>query len=266
MDNFNATLPELNEDELAALVMQARRKKAQQEADKAYFERLKAKPIMPTAEQLDSWILNEAKRQDPNNSRYLGPEGYVLDDTNRHIFNALSLYFTNDPRFEQLPETRLQFKGAKFLLKKGLALFGPVGCGKTTLLRLFSSNPRESFTVVRCKVAAHNYTTDGDPMFDYYCGKSSVYGSAFQHTSGGRGFDDLGVEPIPVSHFKNSRNIMADLLDSRYELGPAVCGLTHLTTNLSTDQIEEFYGQRIRSRMREMFNTIYFDPQTPDRR
>ena len=42
--------------------------------------------------------------------------------------------------------------------------------------------------------------------------------------------------------------------------------LTHLTTNLSASEIEQFYGNRIRSRLRESFNLIAFPNHTNDKR
>lgn len=41
---------------------------------------------------------------------------------------------------------------------------------------------------------------------------------------------------------------------------------THLTTNLSASEIEQFYGNRIRSRLREPFNLIAFPNHTKDKR
>lgn len=35
--------------------------------------------------------------------------------------------------------------------------------------------------------------------------------------------------------------------------------ITHATTNLSASELEDYYGNRVRSRMREMFNLIAFD-------
>ncbi len=43
---------------------------------------------------------------------------------------------------------------------------------------------------------------------------------------------------------------------NRYDIGVMPFWYTHVTTNLSGDQIEENYGTRVRSRMREMFNMI----------
>jgi hypothetical protein len=42
--------------------------------------------------------------------------------------------------------------------------------------------------------------------------------------------------------------------------------VTHATTNLSASDLEALYGNRLRSRMREMFNLIAFPNNTPDKR
>lgn len=51
---------------------------------------------------------------------------------------------------------------------------------------------------------------------------------------------------------------MAEVLLSRYDLFVSNKMLTHVTTNLNSEELEGIYGNRIRSRMREMFNLIYF--------
>jgi DNA replication protein DnaC len=42
--------------------------------------------------------------------------------------------------------------------------------------------------------------------------------------------------------------------------------LTHATTNLSAEELEKLYGNRVRSRMREMFNLIAFGADVADKR
>jgi hypothetical protein len=49
-------------------------------------------------------------------------------------------------------------------------------------------------------------------------------------------------------------NKMAEIILSRYERFTRTRCLTHFTTNLSADEIEERYGSRVRSRLREMCN------------
>src|SRR5690554_2355695 len=84
-------------------------------------------------------------------------------------------------------------------------------------------------------------------------------------------FDDLGVEP-EGKHFGKDCNVMGEILLSRHELflkNPVPersRGVTHITTNLNAEEIENRYGNRVRSRLREMVNVIGFDKTTKDKR
>ena len=42
--------------------------------------------------------------------------------------------------------------------------------------------------------------------------------------------------------------------------------ITHITTNLSANDIEIAYGKRVRSRLREMLNLINFENEANDKR
>jgi hypothetical protein len=72
-------------------------------------------------------------------------------------------------------------------------------------------------------------------------------------------------------------NVMGEILLSRYDLfvqkQPNNQQLitnnhskTHLTTNLNTLELENKYGNRVRSRLREMFNFISFNKNAKDKR
>ena len=66
--------------------------------------------------------------------------------------------------------------------------------------------------------------------------------------------------------YGNDCSVMAVILLSRYEFFHAFQMLTHITTNLNSTEIENRYGLRVRSRMRELFNLIAFPSSTPDKR
>ena len=70
-------------------------------------------------------------------------------------------------------------------------------------------------------------------------------------------FDDLGTEQA-LKYFGNECNVMGEILLRRYEYFITHKMITHLTTNLSASELESCYGNRIRSRLREMFNLISF--------
>jgi hypothetical protein len=78
-------------------------------------------------------------------------------------------------------------------------------------------------------------------------------------------FDDLGTEDN-LKYFGNDCNAMAEILLSRYDLFISRKMLTHLTSNLIGSEMEEYYGLRVRSRLREMFNLIAFDSNSKDKR
>ena len=69
-----------------------------------------------------------------------------------------------------------------------------------------------------------------------------------------------------MKYYGNDANIMAEILLSRYDLFIRQGMLTHATTNLSASELEAIYGNRLRSRMREMFNLIAYDKDSKDKR
>ena len=60
--------------------------------------------------------------------------------------------------------------------------------------------------------------------------------------------------------------MMAEILITRYEHFVENNAITHITTNLSASEIERVYGNRVRSRLRQMFNLIAFDSNAKDKR
>jgi DNA replication protein DnaC len=77
--------------------------------------------------------------------------------------------------------------------------------------------------------------------------------------------DDLCILIGQYAH-GNETNVMAEVMMSRYPLFIHRKMLTHATTNLSAEELENLYGNRVRSRMREMFNLIAFVADVADKR
>ncbi|HCY80234.1 MAG TPA: ATPase, partial [Xanthomarina gelatinilytica] len=61
-------------------------------------------------------------------------------------------------------------------------------------------------------------------------------------------------------------NVMGEILLSRYDLFLQRKIRTHATTNLNAQELEGRYGNRVRSRMRQLFNLIAFDKESKDKR
>lgn len=142
---------------------------------------------------------------------------------------------------------------------KGILLIGPVGCGKTSLMTLLSSlmSRKRSFVVKPTRAIALEFSKQGyDVIYRY--SRSSRLPSPIC-------LDDIGIEP-PMRYFGSEINVIAEVLLSRYDLFRDKKIITHGTTNLNADELEVRYGDRVRSRLREMFNVISFDPASPDKR
>lgn len=138
---------------------------------------------------------------------------------------------------------------------RGLLLSGPVGCGKTSLMRLLKCLvPHQlPYTIIPSRNVVFGFNHIGYKTIEDY-GNGQYFC-----------FDDLGVEPIG-RHFGKDCNVMGEVLLSRYELFVHHNVRTHCTTNLNAQELEERYGKRVRSRMRQMFNLVAFDRGSRDRR
>ncbi len=147
-------------------------------------------------------------------------------------------------------------------LNKGILLSGPVGCGKTSIMTLMKYlTPTEfKFIVKPCRDISFEFIQDGYEVIHRYS-----KGKLQQLDPKIFCFDDLGLENN-LKYYGNECNVMAEILLSRYDLYISRHIQTHITTNLSASEIETHYGNRVRSRMREMFNLIAFDNGIKDKR
>ena len=138
---------------------------------------------------------------------------------------------------------------------KGILLTGPVGCGKTSFLKLlrYLVPHQKEYQVIPCRNIAFAFHHLGYKIIEDYGNSSYIC------------FDDLGVEPAGRFYGKDC-NVMGEILLSRYELFLNHKIRTHATTNLDSDELEERYGTRVKSRMRQLFNLVSFDENTGDKR
>jgi DNA replication protein DnaC len=142
-------------------------------------------------------------------------------------------------------------------INKGILLSGPVGCGKTSLMKLLRHlvPAQRPYEMIPCRNVTFSFNHLGYKTIEDY-GNSKYFC-----------FDDLGVEPLGRFYGKDL-NVMGEVLLSRYELFLETNGKlkTHATTNLNAEELEDKYGNRVRSRMRELFNLIAFEQKTCDKR
>ena len=147
-------------------------------------------------------------------------------------------------------------------LNKGILLTGPIGCGKTSLMNLmkYLTATEHKFFVKPCRDISFEFIQDGYQIIHKYSN-----GKLYQSEPRTYCFDDLGTENN-LKYFGNECNVMAEILLSRYDLFISKKLFTHITTNLSATEIEKHYGNRVRSRLREMVNLIAFEKSAQDKR
>ena len=184
---------------------------------------------------------------------YLDAKGKLMFGKNFKIYEEdevvlykLCIYFMRD--FEACEKLNID-------PNKGILLSGPVGCGKTSLMKLLRHivPHHKPYEVIPARNITFAFNNIGYKTIQEY-GNSSFYC-----------FDDLGVETTG-RHFGKDCNVMGEILLSRYDLFLQRKIRTHATTNLNAQELEERYGNRVRSRMRQLFNLVAFDKESKDKR
>lgn len=178
---------------------------------------------------------------------------FKILETDHPIIYKLIAYFMKDEA------TCFQYS---LNLQKGILLTGPVGCGKTTIMNLikYLTPPEHKFFVKPCRDISFEFIQDGYQIIHKYS-KGKLYESEPKTIC----FDDLGTENN-LKYYGNECNVIAEIILSRYDIFITKNLQTHITTNLNASEIEKQYGNRVRSRIREMFNLISYDRTTPDKR
>ncbi|WP_298739169.1 hypothetical protein [uncultured Chitinophaga sp.] len=148
-------------------------------------------------------------------------------------------------------------------LHKGILLTGPIGCGKSALMKILCActEPAWKFVMKSSLRTALEFGQEGYTVIDRYTARSyDLHGRPRSVC-----FDDLGCESN-IPNYGIPFNTLAEILSIRYELFVEDKMFTHITTNLNADELEERYGARLRSRMSEMFNLVAFPGPSPDKR
>lgn len=178
---------------------------------------------------------------------------FALCEEDKSILLRLAAYFLRD---EEL------CKKQQIDLEKGIMLTGPIGCGKTTLMNLmrYLTGNVNRYIMKSTRDVTFEFIQDGYEVIHRYS-RGKLYNTEYKNFC----FDDLGTENN-IKYFGNECNVMAEILLSRYDLFVSKKLVTHITTNLSATELEQTYGNRLRSRLREMVNLVGFDKEVKDKR
>lgn len=202
-------------------------------------------PCSFNPQQLFAWL--EQKGQELYGSQF------KLHEEDLPLLFRLVAYFLND---------QLATDATGISLDKGILLTGPVGAGKTSIMSLMRllSQPGTRMRIKSCREVSFEFIRDGFEVIRRYSRHTTQPDQLLVFC-----FDDLGTEQS-LKYYGNDCNVMAEILLSRYDLFVAHGLKTHLTTNLSASELEAAYGNRVRSRLRSMFNLIAFHANTKDKR
>ena len=185
--------------------------------------------------------------------RYYYDDKFKIHENDKIIIMKLIIYAIKDESTA---------KEMKIDINKGIILSGPVGCGKSSMMFLcnFFTNQMQNYKIIPCRDIAFDFATKGYEALLPFTKKEDK-----QTKMNNICFDDLGTEK-QIKYFGNECNVMAEILLTRYDNFINNKTITHITTNLSASELEKYYGDRVRSRMRQMFNLIAFDKNSPDKR
>jgi len=191
------------------------------------------------------------------------PKHYIFDRYSEPLFDMLCYYFNGDADFVKLAEAY----GVKNpSLEKGLLLAGNFGVGKSMLLKIFMQNKRQSYFIREAKKIADQFVQSKEKTIpeEYFAPFENGFDdpNVFYQKYSGLCIDDIGAERVK-NNFGNISNVVGDLIEHRYSFVPVnpdmpklIGPMLHGATNLSSDDLKEYYGERVLSRMREVFNFI----------
>ena len=165
--------------------------------------------------------------------------GWTIDDNNRQPVQKVAAWLARESR----PDLDRN---------KGLLIIGNVGTGKSLLIRAVREAMRDvwgaSFGMRGCADMSRDFNpkdSGGYQAIEPWINAPHVC------------FDDLGTEPRESIHMGLRTNLMAEVIEGRYDrLMRGQKAWTHFTTNLGLPEIEERYGPRAFSRLRHICNVV----------
>jgi len=203
----------------------------------------------------EEWSYEKAKKEfwKQANNYTLETRGcrYEVDEENREVIEALIQYYCRDEDF--LKNGVVKNSPEHF---KCLWIGGNVGSGKDLLMEILQRCP---FVQHRYKIRTTTemnrlYAQSGYPGIAEFANNAVVQYNPihYKHCL----FSDLGEEDQLTAHFQNSINVMKYIISERYQLWIKYSLMTHITTNLTLDEVKQRYGERIYSRVMEQFNIL----------
>lgn len=205
------------------------------------------------------WTCDELKEEILFRTKQL-PFDFIVDKENTKIIELLCMYYSGDERFNKEEIVYAEGKKLKLSLKKGIGLVSKKkGTGKSVLMRLFQQNKFRPFIQTETKTISDMFNKKGVEAIELHSDLLHIppHPNFYYYQDVGICFDDLGFE-LPKNFWGSKSDVMADVLFNIYSKNQIRGDFSafHFTSNLYGNEFEQRYDDRIRDRMREMFNTI----------
>lgn len=156
---------------------------------------------------------------------------FIFNESNDRLIKAVCYKFSNDPRYE----TELGFN-----FKNGLLISGDAGFGKTKTFEAIKNNPIMPISIYS--------------MLDI-SEKVKDEGSCEINLRNMNLIDDAGSEQVIVNYYGTKINWFKNFIETYYHNNDDFSRLI-ITSNLGGEEWEQLYGYRVRSRLREKFDSI----------
>lgn len=153
------------------------------------------------------------------------------------FITALCFFVARDKRFETDFDPKLNYS-----LKKGLLIRGVSGLGKTHLVKCIAKNGLNPILVLSMLDLFEEIRVNGEVQISL-----DGYGIVY--------FDDVGTEETTAKHYGNAINFFKNFIEGTYHRKKSYEHIM-MSTNNSFLELEQKYGFRVRSRMKDMFNII----------
>ena len=172
----------------------------------------------------------------------------VWESDSEIVFRELVRYFIGDTT-------------GTYDIHRGIYLFGGFGTGKTLLMKTFqefTSLIEERLTLASVAFTPRTFRFNFAKDIAMEIQRTATTDSLRQYFTGVRLFDDLGNEE-EKRIYGNDVNAMAEILLARYNAYQYGGPVTHCTSNLAPHECQEVYGDRVGSRVFELFNHVWLD-------
>ena len=183
----------------------------------------------------DTWTAKYFFRWMKSTSQIKFGKKLIVNEFNTPLITALCYFLSEDKRFE----TDLGYSP-----KKGLLIRGISGIGKTHLVKCVEDNQRNPIKIFSMLEITDEIKREGQYEIDMG-DKKIIY------------LDDVGTEEHTVKHYGTSVSFFKNFIELVYlKYEGKTFNRLMMSTNNSFSELEEKYGFRVRSRLKDMFNIV----------